>query len=213
MPSCFNLILGPPPPQELGYSCHGLLSSLGKHSCLQPGLGEGNGQGWVKGSSCLPVKSLPTQLLSDACLLPRPPNMYLGQSCISPACYSFEVKVKVAQLCLTLCDPMDCTVLGILQARILERVAFPFSRDLPNPEIEPRSPTLRADYLPAEPQGKPKNTGVGSLSLLQEIFPTQGLNPGLLHCRQILYQLSYQESFMYYIFIFVHQFSEYYHKG
>ena len=35
-------------------------------------------------------------------------------------------------------------------------------------------------------------SGVGSLSLLQEIFPTQGSNPGLLHCRQILYQLSYQ---------------------
>ena len=38
------------------------------------------------------------------------------------------VKMKVAQLCPTLCDPMDCTVHGILQARILERVAFPFSR-------------------------------------------------------------------------------------
>ena len=101
---------------------------------------------------------------------------------------------------------MDCTVLGILQARILQRVAFPFSRDLPNPEIEPRSPTLRADYLPAEPQGKPKNTGVGSLSLLQEIFPTQGLNPGLLHCRQILYQLSYQGSpdiFFFFFFSFL----------
>ena len=36
------------------------------------------------------------------------------------------------------------------------------------------------------------NTGVGSLSLHQGIFPTQGLNPGLLHCRQILYQLSHQ---------------------
>ena len=36
------------------------------------------------------------------------------------------------------------------------------------------------------------NTGVDSLSLLQQIFPTQGSNPGLLHCRQILYQLSYQ---------------------
>ena len=41
---------------------------------------------------------------------------------------------------------------------------------------------------------KKKNTGVGSLSLLQGIFPTQGLNPGLLHCRQILYQLSHKES-------------------
>ena len=43
------------------------------------------------------------------------------------------------------------------------------------------------------PQGKPKNTGVGSLSLLQQIFLTQGSNQGLLHCRQILYQLSYQK--------------------
>ena len=37
-----------------------------------------------------------------------------------------------------------------------------------------------------------KNTGVGCHALLQGIFPTQGLNPGLLHCRPILYQLSYQ---------------------
>ena len=51
-----------------------------------------------------------------------------------------------------------------------------------------------ADSLPAEPQGKPKNTGVGSLSLLQQIFPTQESNWGLLHCRRILYQLSYQGS-------------------
>ena len=41
---------------------------------------------------------------------------------------TFKVKVKVAQLCLTLCDPRDYTVHGILQARILEWVAFPFSR-------------------------------------------------------------------------------------
>ena len=70
----------------------------------------------------------------------------------------------------------------------------PSPGDLPNPGIEPRSPTLQADSLPAEPQGKPKNTGVGSLSLLQQIFPTQESNWGLLHCRQILYQLSYQGS-------------------
>ena len=60
--------------------------------------------------------------------------------------------------------------------------------------MEPRSPTLQADSLPAESQGKPKNTGVGSLSLLQGIFLTQKLNWGLLHCRQILNQLSYQRS-------------------
>ena len=39
-----------------------------------------------------------------------------------------------------------------------------------------------------------QNTEVGILSLLQGIFPTQGLNPGLLHCRQILYQLSHREA-------------------
>ena len=67
----------------------------------------------------------------------------------------FAQKVKVAHLRPgpILCDHMDYTVHGILQARILEWVAFPFSRG---------------------------------------IFPTQGLNPGLLHCRQILYQLSHQ---------------------
>jgi len=76
---------------------------------------------------------------------------------------------------------MDFTVHGILQARILEWVAFPFSGDLPNPGIKPRSPALQVDSLPAEPQGKPKNNRVGgSLSLLQWIFPTQELNQGLL---------------------------------
>ena len=103
------------------------------------------------------------------------------------------MKVKVAPLCLTLREPMDYTVLEILiQARLLEWVVFLFSRDLPNPGIEHRSPTLQVNSLPAELQGKPKNTGVGSLSLLQQIFPTQKLNQGLLHCRRILYQLSHK---------------------
>ena len=102
------------------------------------------------------------------------------------------MKVKVTQWCPTLCNPMAYTVHGILQARILEWVAVPFSRDLSNPGTEPRSPTLQVDSLTAGLQGKPKNTVVGSLSLFQQIFPTQELNQGLLHCRQILYQLSYQ---------------------
>ena len=59
--------------------------------------------------------------------------------------------------------------------------------------IEPRSPAAQADSLPAEPQEKPKNTGVGSLCLLQRIFPTQQSNRGLLPCRWILYQASHQE--------------------
>ena len=70
---------------------------------------------------------------------------------------------------VNVCDPMDLIVHGLLQARILQWVAFPFSRDLPNPGIKPRSPALQADSLPAE-QGKPKNTGVGSLSLFRGSF-------------------------------------------
>ena len=81
--------------------------------------------------------------------------------------------------------------MGILQARILE---WDPPGDLPNPEIDPRSPALQGDALPAELQGKPKHIGMGSLSILQGIFPTQESNPGLLHCRQILYQLSYEGS-------------------
>ena len=68
------------------------------------------------------------------------------------------------------------------------------SGDLPNAGVEPRSPILQADSLPSEPPGKPKNTRVGNLSLFQGIFPIQGLNPGLLHCRWILYHLSQEES-------------------
>ena len=73
---------------------------------------------------------------------------------------------------------------------------YPFHSpgDLLNPRIKPRSPTLQADSLPAKPQGKPKNTGVGSLSLHQQIFLTQELNCSLLHCRQILYELNHQGS-------------------
>ena len=89
---------------------------------------------------------------------------------------------EVAQSCPTLSDPMDCSppgssVHGIFQARVLEWGAIAFSDGLHCPWNSPG-----------------QNTGVGSLSLLQEIFPTQGLNPDLSHCRQILYQLSHKGS-------------------
>ena len=69
------------------------------------------------------------------------------------------LSAKSVQSCLTLCDPMDCSppgssVHGIFQARILEWVAIPFSRDLPDPGIEPGSPALHTDSLPFEPPGK-----------------------------------------------------------
>ena len=84
--------------------------------------------------------------------------------------------------------------MGFSRQEYWSGLPFPSPGDLPNPEIEPRCPTSQADSLPAEPQGKPKDTGVGSLFLLQRIFPTQELNRSLLHGRQILYQLSYEGS-------------------
>ena len=63
------------------------------------------------------------------------------------------------------------------------------SRGSSHPGIESRSPSLQADSLPAEPLGKPKNTGMGSLSLLQGIF--QLGSPAL---QVNSYQLSYQGS-------------------
>ena len=108
-------------------------------------------------------------------------------------------KVKVAQLsCQTLCNAVDHTVHGILQTRILEWVAFPFSRGSSQPRDQtpglPHCRQILYIHESAKPPGKPKNTGVSNLSLLQRIFPTQELNQDLQHYRQILYQLSHQES-------------------
>ena len=62
----------------------------------------------------------------------------------------------------------------------------------PTPGMELRSPAWQADCLPAEPPERPKNTAVDGLSLLQGIFPNQELNCSLLHCRRVLYPLSFQ---------------------
>ena len=67
--------------------------------------------------------------------------------------------MKVAQSCLTLCDPMDCSppgssLHGIFQARVLERIAISFSADLLDPGIEPvslASPTFFIIALPGKP--------------------------------------------------------------
>ena len=81
--------------------------------------------------------------------------------------------------------------LGFSRQEYLSGLPCPPPGDLPNPGIEPGSPALRVDSLPSEPPGKLKNTEVDSLSLLQGIFPTQDLTWGFLHCRWVLYQLSY----------------------
>ena len=132
------------------------------------------------------------------------------RTCVCVCVYTHcPVLCLVTQLCPTLCNPMDCSPpaplsVGILQARILEWVAMPSSRDLLNPGIESRFPEFQVDSLPSEPPGKPKNTRVGSLSLLQGIFPTQESNQGLLHGRKILYQLSYQGSPYTHYIVYLH---------
>ena len=95
--------------------------------------------------------------------------------------------VKVIQLRPTPCNPMDFS-----RQKYWSGLQFHSLGDLLNPGIEPKSPALQVDPLLTEPQGKPKNTRVGSLSLRQEIFLTQELNWDLLHCRQILDQLNFQ---------------------
>ena len=60
-------------------------------------------------------------------------------------------EVKIIQSCPTLCDPMDYTVQGILQARILEWVAFPFSSASSQPRDQTPVSALQADSLPREP--------------------------------------------------------------
>ena len=130
------------------------------------------------------------------------------------------LRAKLLQLCLTFCNPMDCSppgssVHGIFQARYWNGLLFPSPGDLPNPGIEPTSPASPAlvkvlvaqscltlcDPMDYSPPGSSvhgdspgKNTGMHSHSLLQRIYLTQGSNPGLLLCRQILYHRSHHET-------------------
>ena len=115
---------------------------------------------------------------------------------------------KSLQSCPTLCNPIDGSPPGspnpgILQARTLEQVAISFSSEPPGnvhamlclvaqscPILcNPTDCSLPGSSLQGDSPGK--NTGVGCQAFLQGIFPTQGLNSGLHHCR-ILYVLSHQ---------------------
>ena len=113
----------------------------------------------------------------------------------------------VAQSCLTLCDPMNCSTPGSfvhgdspgkntgVGCRALLQGIFPTQ------ELNPGLLNCRQILYQLSHQGKPKNTAVGSLSLLQQTFPTWEFDWGLLHCRWILYQLRYQRSlYLQYLF-------------
>ena len=126
---------------------------------------------------------------------------------------SMKLKVLVAHSCLAFCDPMDCnpsgsSVHGILRVRILGWVAIPFSRGscqtrdwtqvawgCVKVKVSQLCPTL-SDPMDSTVYGilQARLLEWVSHSLLQGIFPTQGLNPGLPHCRRILYQLSHKGS-------------------
>ena len=90
--------------------------------------------------------------------------------------------------------PWTIQSMGFSRSEYWSGQPFPSPGDLPNSGIKPRSLALLANSLPSELPEKPMNNGVGSLSLLQGIFPIQESNQGLLHCRQILYKLSYHGS-------------------
>ena len=103
-------------------------------------------------------------------------------------------KVRVVQSCPTLCGPMDYIVHGILQARILEWVAVPFSRGSSQPRDQTQVSRIAGGFFTSWATRKAQEYWSGSLSLLQQIFQTQKSNWGLLHCRWILYQLGYREA-------------------
>ena len=109
--------------------------------------------------------------------------------CLCCAVLSCSVRIRLFAIPWTVARQASLSM-GTLQARILEFLPRCLPGALPNPGNKPRSPTLQADSLLSEPPGKTKNTGVGSPSRLQGIFPTKESNLGLLHCKQILYQLS-----------------------
>ena len=106
-------------------------------------------------------------------------------------------RVQVFVTPWTVCSPPGSFYPLIFQAKILKWVVISFSRG----SFWPRDQThvscvfcLAGGFFTTELPGKFKNTGVGCHSLLQGIFQIQGSNPGLLHCRQILYCLSCQGS-------------------
>ena len=106
---------------------------------------------------CLAYRVIIVIFLNSTCMLQCPVLVFFFLTYFT--LYAVLCYAKSLQSCLTLCDPIDGSppgspVPGILQARILVWVPFPSPGNLPNPGIEPGSPTLQADALPSEPPGK-----------------------------------------------------------
>jgi len=119
-------------------------------------------------------------LFSIFCTILLQPSSKHPGPCICPIWKL--LKVKVAQSSLTLCYPMHYSLpgsppMGFSRQEYWSGLRFPSLGDRPNPGIEPRSAALQGDSLPSEPPGKPKNTGGGSLWLIQRNFPDPGIKP------------------------------------
>ena len=117
--------------------------------------------------------------------------------------FCFECKgccCSACKSCPTLCYSLDCSTPGSSVLHYLLESAqihvHWIDRKWKEGGVKVKWKSLSSDRLSATPgQNSPgQNTRMGSLSLLQGIFPTQGWNPGLLHCRQIVYQLSHKRS-------------------
>ena len=89
-----------------------------------------------------------------------------------------RVKMKVVQLCLTLCDPMDYTVHGILQARILEWVAFPFSRGSSQPRGQTQVSSIAGGFFTSGATGEAPQQE--KPSQWEALTQQQGVDP--THC-------------------------------
>ena len=106
-------------------------------------------------------------------------SFYTLKNFLYGSAWKGEVKVLVTQLCLTLCNPMNCSLPGscvreILQVRILEWVAISFSRGFSQPKDQTQVGALQACSLPHEPPGKPIYV-VGSILSFFQIQMQQNL--------------------------------------
>ena len=142
--------------------------------------------------------------------------MYFGRGGFPGDAIGKEVKVIVTQSCLTLCDPMDYTVHGILQARILDCISFRFSRRSSQPRDRTQVSHIAGGFFTSWAKGSPKLLShvwlfatpwvIQSMEFSRPEYwsgypfpspgdlPNPGSNPSLLRCKWLLYQLSHKEN-------------------
>ena len=113
---------------------------------------------------------IPLGLLEFSNLPVPPEKSFAFQNLLDCLSHFFEKwkKVKVAQLCLTLCNPMDCTVLGILQTRILKWIAFPSSRGSSQPRDRTQVSLIAGRFFTSWTMRRPDSNIIWQLCLKSE---------------------------------------------